>query len=165
MLYTKYKSSGPCSFRQEVFGRGPLDDATCIYQIIMKALELHFENLCLTPWPTYATNQNHLNNFGRRTPMDHSCEVWLKSNEQFQRRRCLSKKVYARRTMHDQDDGQRPVTIAHPEHFVLWWAKKINVPSTDTVGPRGEIIVHVHQVPVHCGRHFCKQIHTEWNTV
>jgi len=53
---------------------------------------------------------------------DHSCEVWSKSNEWFQRR-CLSKKVYGRRTM--TDDGQRPVTIAHPEHFVLRWAKKM----------------------------------------
>ena len=58
-----------------------------------------------------------LNNFGRGPPRDHSCEVLSKSNEWFQRRRCLSKKVYARRTTHD--DGQRPVTIAHPEHFVL----------------------------------------------
>jgi len=75
----------------------------------------------LTPWPTYATNQNHLHNFGRGPPRDHSCEVWSKYNEWFQRRRCLSKKVYGRRTT---DDGQRPVTIAHLEHFVLRWAKK-----------------------------------------
>jgi len=25
------------------------------------------------------------------------------------------------------DDGQRPVTIAHPEHFVLRWAKKLKL--------------------------------------
>ena len=77
----------------------------------------------LTSWPTYATNQNHLNNFGRGPPRDHSCEVWSKSNEWFQRRRYLCKKVYGRhrRTTHD---GQRPVTIAHPEHKVLKWAKK-----------------------------------------
>jgi len=37
------------------------------------------------------TNQNHLNNFGRGPPRDHSCEVWSKSNKWFQRRRCLSK--------------------------------------------------------------------------
>jgi len=76
----------------------------------------------LTLWPTFATNWNNLNNFGRGPPRDHSCEVWPKSNERFQRRRCLSKKVYARRTTHD--DRQRPVTIAHHEHFVLRWAKK-----------------------------------------
>ena len=75
----------------------------------------------LTLWPTYATNWNNLNNFGRGPPRDHSCEVWSKSNERFQRRRCLSTKVYARCTT---DDGQRPITIAHPEHFVLRWAKK-----------------------------------------
>jgi len=37
----------------------------------------------------------------------------------------------ARRTT--TDDGQRPVTIAHPEHFVLRWAKKENThpPATE----------------------------------
>jgi len=89
----------------------------------------------LTLWPTYATNQNNLNNFGRGPPRDHSCEFWLKSNERFQRRRCLSKKVYARRTQHaarrtTTDDGQRPVTIAHHEHFELRWAKN----DSDPVG-------------------------------
>jgi len=82
----------------------------------------------LTPWPTYAINWNGLNNFNRGPPMDHSCEVWSKSNERVQRRRCLSKKVYGRRTTHaarrTTDDGQRPITIAHLEHFVLRWAKK-----------------------------------------
>jgi hypothetical protein len=83
----------------------------------------------LTLWPTYATNWNGLNNFDRGPPRDHSWEVWSISNEWFQRRRCLSKKVYGGRTTHDRrrtktDDGQRPVTIAHPEHFVLRWAKK-----------------------------------------
>ena len=83
----------------------------------------------LTQWPTYTTNWNNLNNFGSGQPRDHSCEVWSKSNERFQRRRCLSKKVYAQQTTHaarrtTSDDGQRPVTIAHHEHFVLRWAKK-----------------------------------------
>ena len=63
--------------------------------------------------PTYATNQNYLNNFDRGQLRDHACEVWSKSNEWFQRWRCLSKKVYGRRTT--TDDGPRPVTIAHPE--------------------------------------------------
>jgi len=35
--------------------------------------KLHFKNLFLTPWPTYATNQNHLNNFGRGLPRDQFC--------------------------------------------------------------------------------------------
>jgi len=66
------------------FGRGPLDDA--IYQIL-KPLGLVvsdkkiFENCILktyflTPWPTYATNQNNLNNFGRGPQSDHSCWDW-----------------------------------------------------------------------------------------
>ena len=74
-----------------------------------------FENCILK------TNWNNLNNFGRGPPRDDSCEVSSKSNELFQRRRCLSKKVYARRTT--TDDGQRPVTIAHHEHFVFRLAK------------------------------------------
>ena len=66
-----------------------------------------------------------MNNFVRGTPRDHSYEVWSKSNERFQKRRCLSEKVYARRTT--MDDGQRPVTIhvAHTEHFVLRRAEKL----------------------------------------
>ena len=85
----------------------------------------------LTLWPTYATKQNHLNKFGRGPPRDHSCEVWSKFNEWFQRRRCLCKKVYARLTTDDArrtttDNEQRPVTIAHHEHFVLRWAKIAN---------------------------------------
>jgi len=44
----------------------------------------------------------------------------------FQRRRCLSKKVYARRKTTDKE----PITIAHPEHFVLRWAKKDRFRST-----------------------------------
>jgi len=37
----------------------------------------------VTPWPTYATNQNHLNNFGRGPPRDHSCWVWSNSHKRF----------------------------------------------------------------------------------
>ena len=48
-------------------------------------------NYFLTPWPTYATNWNSLNTFDRGLPRDHSCEVWSKSNEWFQRRSCLKK--------------------------------------------------------------------------
>jgi len=94
-------------------------------------LKTHF----LTPWPTYATNWNNLNNFDRGPPRDHSCEVWSKSNERFQRRRCLSKNVFARRTT---DDGQRPVTIAHPEHFVLRWAKKLTHSPTNALTDDGQ---------------------------
>ena len=107
----------------------------------------------LTPWPTNATNWNGLNNFDRGPPRDHSCEVWSKSNKQFQRRCCLKKLLthartdglrtpdiegsqkltehfvlrWAKKFTHDArrmtDDVQRLVTIAHPEHFVLRWAK------------------------------------------
>ena len=86
--------------------------------------KLHFENLCLAPGDRLMQPTRTIGTTCRGPPRDHSCDVWSKSNELFQRRRCLSKKVYARRTMHDSrrtttDDGQRPVTIAHPKHFVL----------------------------------------------
>ena len=53
------------------------------------------KNYFLTPLPTYATNWNGLNNFGRGTPWDHFCEVWSKFNEGFQSRSRLNEKVYA----------------------------------------------------------------------
>jgi len=34
----------------------------------------------LTPWPTYATNWNGLNNFNRGLPRNHICEVWSNSH-------------------------------------------------------------------------------------
>jgi len=65
--YIKYEKSGLCSFRQEDFWK------------------MHFENLFFTPWPTFASNYNGLNTFGRRLPWDHSIEVWSNSNQRFQR--------------------------------------------------------------------------------
>ena len=60
----------------------------------------------LTPWPTYATNWNGLNNFDRGPPRDHSSEVWSKSNRRYQRRCCLKKlltdgRTHGRRTLKD----------------------------------------------------------------
>ena len=75
-------------------------------------LKTYFLTLC----PTYATNWNNLNKCDRGPPGDHSREVWSKSNERFQKIRCLSKN--RRRTTHNArrtttDDGQRAITIAH----------------------------------------------------
>jgi len=78
----------------------------------------------LTPWTTYATNWNGLNNFDRGPQRDHSCEVWSKSNKRFQRRCCLKKLLTHGRTHAlTMDDGQWAITKAHLEHFVLRWAK------------------------------------------
>ena len=106
MLYTKYESSWPCSFRPEDFWK------------------LHFENLVFDPWLNYATNCNNLNNFGRGPPRDHSCEVWSKSNEWFQRKKLFKEIVDAQTDTRMMDDGQWAITKAHLEHFVLRWAKK-----------------------------------------
>jgi len=95
MLYTKYESSGCCSFGQEDFWK------------------LHFENLFFTPWPTYATNWNGLINFDRGSPRDHSCEVWSKSNKRFQRRYCL-KKLLTHRWTHGRWTHGRWTTDCGP---------------------------------------------------
>jgi len=75
----------------------------------------------LTPWPTYATNWNDLNNFDRGPPRNHSCEVWSKSNKRFQR--CSLKKLLTDARTHGRRtpdiEGSQKLT----EHFVLRWAK------------------------------------------
>ena len=61
---------------------------------------------CHPCWPrfpkrdtgAYPTNQNGLNNIGRGPPRGHSCEVWSKSNEWFQRRYCFKKLLTHGRT-------------------------------------------------------------------
>jgi len=78
-------------------------------------LKTYFLNL----WPTFATNWNGWNKFGRGPPSDHSWEVWSKSNEQFQRS-CLKKLLTDAQTM---DDGQWAITKAYLEDIVLRWAK------------------------------------------
>jgi len=79
----------------------------------------------LTPWPTYSTNWNGLNNFDRGPPRDHSCKVWSKSKKRFQRRCCL-KKLFTHGRTHTHTHGRR--TLKDPQkltqHFVLRWAKK-----------------------------------------
>jgi len=98
-----------------------------LYILYIKALGLVlFDNMIfkncilktylLTPRPTYATKKNGLNKFGRGPPWNPSCEVWSKSNEQFQRRICLSKNIDAGRTT--EDNGHSPVTKAHPGHKI-----------------------------------------------
>jgi len=97
MLYTKYESSVPCSFRQEDFWM------------------FHFKTYLLTPWPTGTV----WGIFDRGPPRDHSCEVWSKSNKRFQRR-CGLKKLLTDGRMDGRtmDDGQWAITKAHIEHFV-----------------------------------------------
>ena len=82
----------------------------------------------------------YLNNFESPTPKDDSCQVWLKSNHAFSRRRWKCKKFTddgrrtthdARRTTHDArrttDDGRRTnerTAIAHSS-LRLRWAKNL----------------------------------------
>ena len=62
VVFTKYESSGPCCFRQEIFWK------------------CQFKTYFLTQRPNYATNWNDLNNLDRGPPRDHSCEVWSNSH-------------------------------------------------------------------------------------
>ena len=101
MLYSKYESSGPCSFGQQDYWK------------------LHFENLFFDP-VTYLCNQlNGLNNFDRGLPRDHSWEVWSKSNKWFQRRCCLKKLLTHARMDRRTDDGRQ--TMGH--HKSSPWAQ------------------------------------------
>ena len=83
----------------------------------------------------------YLNNFESPTPKDDSCQVWLKSNHAFSRRRWECKKFTddgrrttddGRRTTHDArrttDDGRKRMAIAHSS---LWlrWAKNAQNPN------------------------------------
>ena len=63
----------------------------------------------------------YLNNFESPTPKDDSCQVWLKSNHAFSRRRWKCKKFTddGRRTT---DDGRKRTAIAHSS-LRLRWAK------------------------------------------
>ena len=66
-----------------------------------------------------------LNNFESPTPKDDSCQVWLKSNHAFSRRRWKCKKFTddARRTTHD---GRKRTAIAHLS-ILLRWAKNVDL--------------------------------------
>ena len=65
----------------------------------------------------------YLNNFESPTPKDDSCQVWLKSNHAFSRRRWKCKKFTddARRTT---DDRRKRTAIAHSS-LRLGWAKNL----------------------------------------
>ena len=55
--------------------------------------------------------------FLKRTPKEHSCQVWFKLAQRFRRNWCLKKLL----TTHD---GHRVILKAPLEHVVLRWAKK-----------------------------------------
>ena len=100
-------------------GRGPLDDALCQ---ISKLWALWFwrrrflKSCTLKPpfgasRPYCAMDRNHLNNFDRASPKQHSCEVSLKLAQCFRRRCLLNEKLTHGRTharTHGRtDDGRR----------------------------------------------------------
>ena len=67
-----------------------------------------------------------LNNFEPPTPKDDSCQVWLKSNHAFSRRRWKCKKFTddGRRTTHD---GRKRTAIAHLSLRLRWAKKKVRM--------------------------------------
>ena len=72
----------------------------------------------------------YLNNFESPTPKDDSCQVWLKSNHAFSRRRWKCKKFTddGRRTT---DDGRKRTAIAHSS-LRLRWAKNLILLKTSS---------------------------------
>ena len=55
----------------------------------------------------------------KKTPKEHSCQVWSKLALQFGKRRCLKKLL-----MNYDGNRHRVILKAPLEHVVLWWAKK-----------------------------------------
>jgi len=132
MLYTKYESSGPCSFRQEDFWK------------------FYFKNLyILTQWPTYATNWNGLNNFDRGPPRDHSCEVWSNSHKWLKRRCCLKKLLTDARTdARTTDAGHWRITKAYLSTSCSGELKScalIRALSTSSVSTRSSLFLSANQ--------------------
>ena len=82
---------------------------------------MHFENLFFTPWSTYATNWNGLNDFGRTTQ---GSFLWSLVKIRWAVSEKKSFEWKSVRT-HSRTDGRRTmtVTIAQSEHTVLRWAK------------------------------------------
>ena len=61
--------------------------------------------------PSWSMNRNHFSNLSFPQPKEASYQIWAKLAQQFQRRNGL--KMLTDGCM---DDGQKVITIAHPEH-------------------------------------------------
>ena len=71
------------------------------------------------PLGSHGGHTYYLNNFEFPSPKDDSCQVWLKSNHAFSRRRWKCKKF--------TDNGRKRTAIAHL-NLRLRWAKKYTFP-------------------------------------
>ena len=60
-------------------------------------------------------DRNALSNFGRGSPKEHFCDFFSKICSAVLEKKLFKANVDDGRT----DDGQRSITIAHLEHFVL----------------------------------------------
>ena len=77
----------------------------------------------------------YLNNFESPTPKDDSCQVWLKSNHAFSRRRWKCKKF--------TDDGRKRTAIAHLSLWLRWTKNRSS--KTRTVFIFEDAIVSVYE--------------------
>ena len=59
-----------------------------------------------------SAEQNDLCNFGREHYGEHSCEIIL-NLDQWLKRKCLLKKKFRHNAHLTEDNGRRPITIAH----------------------------------------------------
>jgi len=99
------------------FDRGPPRDHSC--EVWSKFNKWFQRRCCLKKLLTHGRTHARTD-AGRRTLKDHKSSL-----EHFVLRWAKKFTHNAQRTT--DDDGQRPVTIAHPEHFVLRWAKNISL--------------------------------------
>ena len=107
MLHTKYQSAMLSSFREEDIKR---------FCHFFFPFGCHGNHL----WKEL----NFLNNFCTASPKEHLCQVSSRLAQWFRRSRCF-KKLLTDDGRQTPDAGQRAITIAHSEHFVLRWAKKV----------------------------------------
>ena len=92
MLHTKYQSSTPSNFRED-----------------FQRFRFFF---FLLPWqPELWVELNSLNNFGRASPKEHSCQVSWRLAKWFWRRRCLKKLLTDDRRWTLGDHNSSPLTL------------------------------------------------------
>ena len=83
----------------------------------------HFGPFFVPRQPEFWSKFNSFSYFGKGSPGQHSCEVWMELALWFRRSSHLKEIVDA--TQQTTNNTHSLITIAHHEHFMLRWAKKL----------------------------------------